>query len=401
MKKFNVLIINNSSEEAGLFETMLGTNDFRIDFAQTGKVALIKLKSEEADLIFIDAGIDQTEGFATCRAIKSDPRFDMIPVILITEYKDPKIIKDCFDCGCDDYILRPINDKELLKKAMLHIELKFSRKMSRDINHILEEKIAERTVELEESLLKLNKAKKELESLDIAKSEFLNLISHEIRTPLNGIMGSLALIGRYHFTDEVNSYFSLLDTSVKRLEKFSNTILEASNLRLKGEKALVFNDIDPLNIVNEVIGLCSDQYSTKGIKLKLSNQSDHSLVHADIKYLKKCLIAVLDNAYKFSPSGGTIAITLKNEAKTFLNITISDQGPGFSNDSLENIFEPLSNSKAHYDKNTGMGLHLAKLIVEAHSGFISVKNIESKGAEVELKLPISNKEQTILPRHNR
>ena len=392
MKKFNVLIINNSLEEAGLFEKILGTNDFRIDIAQTGKAALVKLKREEADLIFIDAGRDHTDGFATCRTIKSDAGYDMIPVIFITEYTDPNIIKNCFDCGCDDYVLRPLNENELLKKTMFHIELKFSRKMSKDINHILEEKIAERTIELEESLLKLNKAKKELESLDIAKSEFLNLISHEIRTPLNGIMGSLALIGRYHFTDEVNSYFSLLDTSVKRLEKFSNTILEASNLRLKGEKALVFNDIDSLNIVNEAIGVCSDKYSNKGIQIKLSSQSNHLLIHADIKYLKKCLIAVIDNAYKFSPSGGTIGIIVKNEANTFLNIAISDEGPGFSKDSLENIFEPLSNSKAHYDKNTGMGLHLAKLIVEAHSGFISVKNIESQGAEIEIKFPLSQRE---------
>jgi len=82
----------------------------------------------------------------------------------------------------------------------------------------------------------------------------------------------------------------------------------------------------------------------------------------------------------------------------FLTIAISDKGPGFSKDALENIFEPLSNIKAHYDKNTGMGLHLAKLIVEAHSGFISVKNTGVKGAEIEIKLPLSQRAQSILPK---
>lgn len=400
MKKFNVLIINNPDQENELIKQMLDVNDFNLDFVQTGKSALAKLEKDEVDLIFIDTAKNQEDGFATCRSIKSDSRYTETPVIIIMEYKDPKIIKDCFDYGCDDYVLKPLNDKELLKKAMFHIELKFSRKMSNDINHILEEKIAERTVELEESLVKLNIAKKELESLDVAKTEFLNLISHEIRTPMNGIMGSLALIGRYHFTDEVNTYFSLMDTSVKRLENFSNTILEASNLRLKGEKALVFSDIDPAKAVNEAVDLCSANYSAKGIKIRLEALTDNSLIRADIRYLKKCLLAIIDNAYKFSPTNGMIGIEIKNEVEGFLNITISDQGPGFSKDSLENIFQPLSNLKNHYDKNTGMGLHLAKLIVEAHSGLISVKNIASRGAEIEIKLPLTHNKQTILQRHN-
>lgn len=68
---------------------------------------------------------------------------------------------------------------------------------------ILEDKVAQRTSELEDSLLKLSQAKKELDLLSIAKSEFINMISHEIRTPLNGILGSLALIGRYNFSIKI------------------------------------------------------------------------------------------------------------------------------------------------------------------------------------------------------
>jgi two-component system sensor histidine kinase/response regulator len=401
MKKFNVLVINSYDEEVGIIEQMLGANDFRFDFVQNGKSVLTKIESEGVDLIFIDAGHDQKEAFATCLSIKYDSGHKDIPVIFMIDCKDSHIIEDSLDNGGDDYVLKPFSQKELLKKSMFHIELKFSRKMSKDITHILEEKVAERTVELEESLQKLNKAKKELESLDIAKSEFLNLISHEIRTPLNGIMGSLALIGRYHFTDEVNTYFSLLDISVKRLELFSNTILEASNLRLKGEKALVFNDIDPINAVNEAINQCSGKYAAKGIIMDLESLPNKPFIRADLKFLTKCLLAIIDNAYKFSPERGTIHIEMEDDSNGFLMIAIKDQGPGFSIDAMENIFEPLSNIKNHYDKNTGMGLHFAKLIVEAHSGLISVKNIEPNGAEIEIKLPVSHREQTILHRQNK
>lgn len=366
----------------------LGTNDFNHQFIHSGEQAMPKLQRNEVDLVYIDINSNQKDGFEICRRIKSDPVSEAIPVIFIAESRDTDLIGDFFDSGGDDYLLKPLNEKELLKKAMFHIELNFSRRMSKDINHILEKKIAERTIELEESLVRLNKAKKELESLDIAKTEFLNLISHEIRTPLNGIMGSLALIGRYHFTDDVNRYFSLLDTSVKRLEMFSNTILEASNLRLKGEKALVFMNVDPVKVVNEVIDLCSGNYSAKEIEVNLKSLPDNLLIQADIKYFKECLIAVIDNAFKFSPERGSITIALNYKANGFLIITVSDQGPGFSKDSLENIFAPLSNLKNHYDKNTGMGLHLARLIAEAHSGSISVRNIETKGAEIEILIPV-------------
>jgi two-component system, sensor histidine kinase and response regulator len=392
MRKFNVLIINNSVEEAEALGQMLGEDDFNIRIVQSGTSALEKLKNDGADLVFIDAGLDLTDCFETCRALKFNPEYDEIPVVIIVENKDNQLINECFESGCDDYVIKPVNGQELIKKAMMLIELKFSRRMSKDINHILEEKIAERTVELEESLLKLNKANKELESLDIAKSEFLNLISHEIRTPLNGILGSLALIGRYHFTDEVNTYFSLLDASVKRLETFSNTILDASNLRLKGKNNLTYSNFSPVTVLKEAIDLCSAQYSAKGIEIALKTGSDKALVHADIRYLRKCLLAVIDNAFKFSPPGGTITIALNSTQKGFLDITISDQGQGFSKDSLENIYQPLSNIHLHYDKNTGMGLHLAKLIVEAHSGMISAGNIEPHGAEIKIELPSGSKQ---------
>jgi two-component system, sensor histidine kinase and response regulator len=397
MKKFNVLIINNSFEEADRLGQMLGLDDFDVAFVQSGSSVLTSLKKKRVDLVFIDGGLDQTDGFAACRAIKSDPIFEAIPVIFILDSKNAKIIDDVFICGCSDYILKPLNEKELLKKAMFHIELEYSRQLSKDINHILEEKIAERTVELEELLLKLKKANKELESLDIAKSEFLNMISHEIRTPLNGIMGSLALIGRYHFTDEVKSYFSLLDTSVKRLEAFSNTILEASDLRLKGEKILKYSTFNPVIVLQEAIGLCSDKYSAKGIEIAFRGRSDKLHIHADIKFIRKCLLAIIDNAFKFSPLGGKINIAFE-EADRFLNITISDQGSGFSEDSIGNIYAPLSNIHSHYDKNTGMGLHLAKLIVEAHSGMISARNIEPHGAEIKIEFPLLKKKHSNPPR---
>ena len=384
MKKFNILVIdNNDLSRAGLQE-MLVANDFLVKTASNSNEGLQLLSEQSFDLVLIEAEMDS---YQTCQTIKSNAGFRGTPVIFIVDSHKLVFVKEIYESGGDDYITKPFVWSELLTKARIHLELKYSRKMSKNMNQILEAKVTQRTFELEDSFKKLEQAKKELELLSIAKSEFLNLISHEIRTPLNGILGSLALIGRYHYTDEVNRYFSLLDTSVKRLERFSNTILEASTLRLKGEKALIMTTFDLAKVIRHAIDQCTEKFSEKAIEIIFNNNTINSTLKGDHKYFLKCLTAVLDNAFKFSPKGGKVEINISNEDYGFLKVTIIDYGKGFSKVAMDNIYMPLSNLEAHFDQNTGMGLHLAKLIVDAHSGFISAGNHETKGAIIEIKIP--------------
>jgi two-component system sensor histidine kinase/response regulator len=387
MKKFNILVIDDNVGNMVFLQEMLVANDFVVKTTTSGREGLKVLSEEPIDLVFIAVKIAGKDSFHTCGAIKINPDLRRTPVIFIVGNDELIFVKEIYESGGDDYIIRPFVWSELLMKARIHLELKYSREMSRNMNQILETKVGQRTVELEDSLKKLSEAKKELELLSIAKFEFLNLISHEIRTPLNGIMGSLALIGRYQYTEEVNRYFSLLDASVKRLEKFSNAILEASTLRLKGEKALVKLEVDLVQVIRDAISKCSTKFSEKGIEIIVQNNAVNSIINGDHKFLLKCFTAVLDNSFKFSPQKGKVEINMGNDVNGFLRVTITDNGKGFSKIAMDNIYKPLSNLEAHFDQNTGMGLHLAKLVVDAHSGFISAGNREPKGAVIEILIP--------------
>lgn len=384
MKKFNILVIDEDPLIRSTLEEILVANDFNVQTADRGKSGLRFLSEESFDLVIIDTNIDS---LATCQSIKSNPELMTIPVIFMVQHDDLLLIADIFKSGGDDYFNKPLINCEILMKVRIHLELKYSRKMAKNMNQLLEKKVAQRTFELEDSLKNLGQAKKELEILEIAKSEFLNLISHEIRTPLNGILGSMALIGRYNFSDDVNRYFSLLDTSVKRLEKFSNSILEASTLRMKGEKALKLSELDLVKIIQSAIQQCTEKFPLKNLEVDIQNYTASSNLRGDHHYLLKCFTAVLDNAYKFSPKGDKIGIHISNDKEGYLKVIISDSGKGFSKVSLDNIYKALSNLEAHFDQNTGMGLHLAKLILEAHSGFIKVGNREPNGAVIEILIP--------------
>jgi len=387
MKKFNILVINDNVMDMVSLQEILVANDFVVKTAASGNAGLKILTEGSTDLVFIGVDLEGKSDYQTCKAIKLNTDLKGTPVIFIVGNDDLIFVKEIFESGGDDYITKPFVWSELLMKARIHLELKYSREMSRNMNHILEAKVAQRTVELEDSITKLGEAKKELELLNIAKSEFLNLISHEIRTPLNGIMGSLALIGRYQYTDEVNRYFSLLDTSVKRLEKFSNTILEASTLRLKGDKALNKLDVDLVKVIQVAIDENSKKFLEKNIDLVIQNDTTNSSLNGDPKLLLKSFSAVLDNSFKFTPKEGKVEIKISNDANGFIKVSIADSGKGFSKIAMDNIYKPLSNLEAHFDQNTGMGLHLAKLIVDAHAGFISAGNRIPKGALIEILLP--------------
>src|ERR1035437_7039095 len=387
MKKFNILVIDDNVGISDSLQEMLVANDFFVKIAGSGKEGLKLLAEKSFDLIFIEAEMAEKDSYRTCESIKSNKNLHGIPVIFIVAISALIFVREIYESGGDDFITRPFVWSELMLKVRIHLELKYSRKMSKNMNQIREAKVSQRTIELEDSLKKLGQAKKELELLSIAKIEFLNLISHEIRTPLNGILGSLALIGRYNYTDEVNRYFSLLDTSVRRLEKFSNTILEASTLRLKGEKALVMIEIDFVNVIQHALDQCVKKFTEKDIEIILQNETTNASLKADHKYLLKCFAAILDNSFKFSQNNGKVEIKIFNVEKGFLKITIADHGKGFSKAALENIYMPLGNLAAEFDQNTGMGLHIAKLIIDAHSGFITVGNHEPTGAIVEIKIP--------------
>jgi len=387
MKKFNILVIDDNVRDMLSLEEILVANDFVVKTTETGKEGLKILTEESIDLVFIRAEMAGKVSYQTCQTIKLNPDLRGTPVIFIVVSDELIFVKEIYESGGDDYIVKPFIWSELLMKARIHLELKYSRAMARNMNQILESKVAQRTVELEDSLKKLGQAKKELELLSIAKFEFLNLISHEIRTPLNGIMGSLALIGRFQYTDEVNRYFSLLDTSVKRLEKFSNTILEASTLRLKGEKALIRIEVDLVKVLQTAIDNCIKKFPEKGIGIIFQNDSASSSIIGDDKFLLKCFSAVLDNSFKFSPKEGKVEVRISNATNGFLKVIVTDNGKGFSKIAMENIYKPLSNLEAHFDQNTGMGLHIAKLVVDAHSGFISAGNREPNGAHIEILLP--------------
>lgn len=385
MKQFKILLVGDKPELLGDIKRSLPENDFDVELLHPLELPTYTSKGF-FDLVLLAAGEQPNSAFELCRWLKGAETTKDIPLIMVIPSGYGMLMADAFEYGADDCVAAHVNPTELRHRVKGQIEARYAKLLAQNINAILEEKVTQRTAELEDSLRKLSRAKLELESLSVAKSQLLNLISHEIRTPLNGIIGSMMLIGRFQIPEEVRKYFALLDISVKRLERFSSTILETSKLRLNGKNILICKPLNVLDILSSAQKTMTGRYPEKMVEMKIQTGVAGPFVDADLKYIQRCFDALIDNAYKFSPHGEVVNVSVEEMGGLVL-IRIADNGPGFSKSALEYLFQPLSNHESHVDQNTGMGLYLAKVIVDAHSGTISVVNRETRGATVTVILP--------------
>ena len=168
-----------------------------------------------------------------CKKIRLNPELNNVPIIFLSADTDRESILRGFEMGAQDYITKPFDSRELIVRVKTHLSLKETLEKLEQLNRSLEEKVLERTTQLKEANEKLEATNLKLIDLDKVKSDFLSLISHEIRTPLNGILGPLELLKGPLYATEIGELISILDSSVRRLERFSLDALLITRLKTR------------------------------------------------------------------------------------------------------------------------------------------------------------------------
>lgn len=371
-KECSILIVDDNPKNLQVLGSALKDAGYKIEAAIDGKEALEWLKEKTFDLVLLDVMMPGMDGFEVCKIIRKNKKLDNLPVLFLTAKVDRESIIAGFKMGAQDYITKPFDSGELLARVKTHIDLKRSKEVLQETNKWLETKVAERTKELAD-------ANAELMGLDNAKTDFLNIISHEIRTPLNGILGFLGILKDRIDSDELKTFFDLLDLSATRLEKFATTALHITNLQVK-KTQINLENLSINQVVNDSIQKINDQLSKKDIDISYK-ASGSELILGDYELLVLSFMNILENAIKYSGKGGRIRIkTESNNNNVFCEV--SDEGTGFSSEALNSLFKLFTPGEAHIDSNKGLSLCLVKLIIEAHGGKIEARNNKTKGATV-------------------
>ncbi|OLS40462.1 two-component sensor histidine kinase [Bacillus sp. MRMR6] len=229
----------------------------------------------------------------------------------------------------------------------------------------------------------LNFMAKEIERHEQLKNEFIASISHELRTPLTSIKGWAITL---HSMSEDQFYHEGLDiisNESDRLNDLLNELLDFSSLS-SGKLPLVFKQINLSSLVKQVV----QQLEPRGIRqgVKFTTLIGESIKLAvDQNRLKQVLMNLLDNALKFTPSGGEITIKLdKDEQNAILHIV--DTGIGISDEELKLVKGKFYKGNSHAS-GSGLGLAIVDEIVQAHYGHFTMKSQEGVGTTIEIRLP--------------
>ena len=251
-------------------------------------------------------------------------------------------------------------------------------------NRTLERRVEERTAELQKALERVS----ELSQL---KANFISNISHELRTPLTHIKGYVELLiteSLGKITEEQKHALQVSQQSTNRLETLIEDLIMVS-LASRGEMSIKQEDVDIRRLANLAVKSLGGKATERGVNLHAVVDDDVPLIQADSQKIAWVLGQLLDNGIKFTPSNGSVVVSVKREGENLVIVSVTDTGIGIPANQLEDIFEPfhqLDGSTTRRYGGTGLGLSLVRQIVEAHGSMLDVQSTEGRGSTFKFPL---------------
>lgn len=251
-------------------------------------------------------------------------------------------------------------------------------------NRTLERRVEERTVDLKKALERVS----ELSQL---KANFISNISHELRTPLTHIKGYIELLiteSLGSITEEQRHALSVSQQSTNRLETLIDDLIMIS-LASRGELSLKQESVDIRRLANLAIKSHADAAVKRGVNLDTVIDEKVPHVQADPQKIAWVLSQLVDNALKFTPSGGSVVVSIHCEGENLVIVSVTDTGIGIPSGRMKDIFEPfhqLDGSPTRHYSGTGLGLSLVRQLVEAHGSMLEVQSTEGRGSSFRFPL---------------
>ena len=252
------------------------------------------------------------------------------------------------------------------------------------LNQTLERRIQDRTSILQATV-------EQLQELDRLKSAFVGIVSHELRTPLtpiktlvenllDGVGGSLS--------EQQHHYLSRIQANADRLTRMLNELLDLSKIEA-GKTELRPTVLSIQELIADVLDVLRPLAQQKSITMEVTSLDGIPNVHADRDKLYEVLANLVDNAIKFTPSGGRIQIGTKVLNDRYIRVEVSDTGCGIPEEDLPKIFDKFYrvHSLSSNHAGAGLGLAIAKGLIELHGGTIGVDSTSGKGSHFYFTVP--------------
>ena len=220
---------------------------------------------------------------------------------------------------------------------------------------------------------KLKKAKDEAETANAAKDNFLATLSHELRTPLTPVLTTLtAWETDGELPEALHPTVQLLRRNVELEARLIDDLLDLTRI-VKGKLQLNLEVVDVHQLIGHVAEMYQSEIRGRRLKVSMALGADEHYVNADSARLQQVMWNIIKNATKFTPEGGSIAVSTTNDEMGRLRIAVNDNGIGMDSEMLKRVFRPFEQGDHQVVKRSGglgLGLAISKALVEAQSGEI-------------------------------
>ena len=373
-KAATLLIVDDDPVVRSLMRDALEDDGFTIVEAENGIEACERCAEAVPALVVVDAVMPSMDGFELCRALRSRPQTARIPILMATGLDDADSIARAYEVGATDFIAKPLN------WLMLSQRIRYMLRAARAFD------------ELRENQERLIAARDAAEAASRAKSEFLANMSHELRTPLNAIIGFASIMQQGIRGPIDPSYANdakIVADSGTHLLGIINDILDIAKADANALE-LSEDSVDLAESIAFSVEMVAGMAKKGEVACKIVVEDGLPAFWGDAKKLRQVLINLLSNAIKFTSAGGNVTVNVARGASGDVSVSIADTGIGMTLEQIPIALAPfgqVDSRLARRYEGVGLGLPLAKKLVEMHAGTLEIDSVLGRGTTVTVRLP--------------
>ncbi|HEY9858908.1 MAG TPA: ATP-binding protein, partial [Candidatus Obscuribacterales bacterium] len=370
--KSRVLLVDDNADMREYLTRIL-SEYVQVEAVANGVAALAAIEKQVPNLVLSDVMMPGLDGFELLQALRSDPRTREVPIILLSARAGEEAIVEGLAAGADDYLIKPFSAQELVSRVNAHLQMAQLR----------------------------GEALHEARTTIRRKDELLSTVSHELNTPLVAILGWTRLLranppSRSMLTKALDT----IERNATLQGKLVQDLLDMSRITA-GKLRLTPQPIELESVIETTIATVAQTAAAKGIALVWQENTAHPdadaiVIMGDRDRLQQVVCNLLTNAIKFTPELGTVAVELSviddgnSQNTACAQICVADTGIGISADFLPHVFDRFRQARdADSAKGLGLGLAIARHLVELHNGTIHAESTgEGEGATFRVRLPL-------------
>jgi signal transduction histidine kinase len=397
-----VLLVEDDEDDFYILKHKLAETEdlaYELQWEDTFESGVKSMSLQQHDVYLVDYNLGEHTGLEfVCEAVRLDCK---APVIVMTGQGGHAVDIADIESGATDYLPKGQITADLLARSIRHsIQHKRAEAAVRSLNAELEQRVIERTAQLSVITQHLQRSNQVLQILDQKQQDFIEIAAHELRTPLTVMIGYVGMMKLNPHIKDDKALAELVDgigKGANRLHEVVNAMLDIRKIDNGGLKVVPEQVMLPLMIDDIVSKLCAEVRETRNLIFRVEYEPALPSINLDPALMRKALHHVLQNAVQYTPDGGKITICVCQiamaDGQPAIEVSVSDTGIGLDSEHHELVFEKfyqVGSAALHSSSKTafkgggpGMGLTIARGIVQAHQGKIW---IESPGHD-EMTLP--------------